>query len=101
MLPFTLLQICNSPNRRHHNWQPIHHSFTLRITMEPNGQFGWVTKQQFKISLPCSVPYIYLVSTIFYFSKLTSKLTLPNRMSDGLMDILFNKSFEVIDCFSE
>ena len=26
-------------NRRHNNWQPIHQSFTYRVTMEPIGQF--------------------------------------------------------------
>ena len=27
-------------NNHHHNWQPIHQSLTLRITMNPTGHFG-------------------------------------------------------------
>ena len=29
-----------------HNRQPIHENFTLRVTMDPIGQFGWVAKQK-------------------------------------------------------
>ena len=32
----------------HYNWQPIHQSFTLGVTMEPSGHLGWLAKQEFK-----------------------------------------------------
>ena len=34
-------------NWRHHNWQPIHQIFTLRVTIDFIGQFGEIGKQEF------------------------------------------------------
>ena len=34
-------------NGRHHSCQPIHQSFTLRVTIDPIGHFDWSRKQEF------------------------------------------------------
>ena len=34
-------------NKRHHNQQPIRQIFTLRVTTDRIGCFGWLTKHEF------------------------------------------------------
>ena len=34
-------------NRRHHNWQPIHQNFTLRIIKESIDQFDQIAMKEF------------------------------------------------------
>ena len=47
--PVIRLENCRnfSPaNRRHRNWEPIHQSTTLRVTIDSVGQCGYITKQE-------------------------------------------------------
>ena len=43
-------------NERHFHWQPFNQSFTLRLKMEPIGQFGQIVKQEFHTKLSPAQP---------------------------------------------
>ena len=41
------MEFQNKLENCHHKWQPIHGSFTLRVTIEPIGQLDWFANLEF------------------------------------------------------